>query len=162
MMVALFFTPYFIVVERRRESQLREDYRRKARLLKLSELASREARGILLVEIRSPGCFGHLWWAEDESLDSANCPLPIAGQTSILDAMEAIFDSDICHEWCVKNLATSAPNAILIDVNARKWAKAIPDVCPPVRMVDDSLWWHLQRGEKPIPSSGPKSRKERS
>lgn len=161
MFVVLLFSPYFMLLDRRRESRLRRDYSARGRLVKLQELRSIAERGILLVEIQSSGCFGHLWWLEDAKLDMPNCPLPVAGQTSIPDATKANFDSDTCHDWSVEKLSKLAQNAALVDVNTRIWAKDIPSTAPRARMIDGHLWWHLQNGSEHIPSSGPRSRGQR-
>jgi hypothetical protein len=146
MVVALFFTPYFLLVDRRRGSRLRNEYRAMERLLDWSDLQSlaKARSGILLVELNSPGYLGRSWWVEGNELNISNCPLPIVGQISIPDAMEATFSFDAAKLWCIKNLSRVADKASLVDVEPRALAKLSPKMIP-ARMINASLWRKIQR-----------------
>jgi hypothetical protein len=149
MLIIWLFMPYFLLVHRRRESRLRNDYRGRGRLLDWNELQSRAQtdQGMLLVEIEPQGIFGHVWWVEGRDLNLSNCPLPTVGQTSILDAIQATISSDAAELWCIKNLSPVVEKASLVDVKPKALVKANSNAVPSARMIASYLWWKIREGK---------------
>jgi hypothetical protein len=125
MLVALFFSPLFFIIESRNRNQLRDRFRKNGRLIPRHALERGQYNhGILLIEATPVQLLtGQIWWLDEKYFPPSPCPLPTlpADKASLVETLlSTLKEAHQKQNWQTSHLVPLAKHAQLVDIQTRR------------------------------------------